>query len=104
MQTKSHVRFSFRVQLLNMFCHFIIHCQFEHGLSHTRANGSGSEEPDSALSDDPTVQRNGQVWSNHNHDSRACSGGVGSYILTPVVNRNNILTGTRAVRTRPYRT
>ena len=32
-----------------MFCHFIIHCQFEHDLSHTRANGS--EEPDSAISD-----------------------------------------------------
>ena len=30
-----------------MFCHFIIHCQFEHDLSHTRANGSPSEEPDS---------------------------------------------------------
>ena len=38
-----------------MFCHFIIHCQFEHALSHTRANGSPSEEPDSAVSDDPTA-------------------------------------------------
>ena len=44
-----------------MFCHFIIHCQFEHGLSHSRANGSPSEEPDSALSDDLTVHWNGQV-------------------------------------------
>ena len=32
-----------------MFCHFIIHSQFEHDLSHTRANSSPSEEPDSAL-------------------------------------------------------
>ena len=38
-----------------MFCHFIIHSQFEHGLSHSRANGSPSEEPNSALSDDLTV-------------------------------------------------
>ena len=37
-----------------MFCHFIIHSQFEHDLSHTRVNGSPSEEPDSALSDNPT--------------------------------------------------
>ena len=61
-----------------MFCHFIIHSQFEHDLSHTRANGSPSEEPDSALSDDPTVHRNGPVWSGHDSGSRACSGGVGS--------------------------
>ena len=61
-----------------MFCHFKIHSQFEHGLSHTRANGSGSEEPDSALSDDLTVQRNGQVWSSHDFGSRACTGGFGS--------------------------
>ena len=61
-----------------MFCHFIIHCQFEHDLSHTRANGSPSEEPDSALSDDPIVHRNGPVWSSHDSGSRACSGGVGS--------------------------
>ena len=32
-----------------MFCHFTIHSQFEHSLSHSRANGSPSEEPDSAL-------------------------------------------------------
>ena len=32
-----------------MFCHFIIHSQFEHDVSHTRANGSPSEEPDSVL-------------------------------------------------------
>ena len=38
-----------------MFCHFIIHSQFEHDLSYTRANGSPSEEPDSALSDGLTV-------------------------------------------------
>ena len=38
-----------------MFDNFIIHSQFEHGVSHTRANGPGSEEPDSALSDDFTV-------------------------------------------------
>ena len=61
-----------------MFCHFIIHSQFEHDLSHTRVNGSPSEEPDSALSDDPTVHRNGPVWSGHDSGSRACSGGVGS--------------------------
>ena len=61
-----------------MFCHFIIHSQFEHDLSHARANGSPSEEPDSALSDDPTVHRNGPVWSGHDSGSRACSGGVGS--------------------------
>ena len=59
-----------------MFYHFIIHSQFEHDLSHTRANGSPSEEPDSALSDDPTVHRNGPVWSGHDSGSRACSGGV----------------------------
>ena len=48
------------------------------GLSHTRASDSGSEEPDSALSDDLTVQRNGQVWSSHDFGSRACTGGFGS--------------------------
>ena len=58
-----------------MFCHFIIHSQLEHGLSHTRANGYGSEEPDSALSDDLTVQRNGHVWSSHDFGSKACTGG-----------------------------
>ena len=57
---------------------YLIHSQFEHDLSHTRANGSGSEEPDSALSDDLTVQRNGQVWSSHDFGSRACTGGFGS--------------------------
>ena len=61
-----------------MFCHFIIHSQLEHDLSHTRANGSPSEEPDLALSDDPTVHRNGPVWSGHDSGPRACSGGVGS--------------------------
>ena len=62
MQTKSHVRLSFRVTVVkHMFCHFIIQCQFEHDLSDTRANGSPYEEPDSALSDDPTVHRNGPV-------------------------------------------
>ena len=57
-----------------MFCHFIIHSQFEHDLSYTRANGSPSEEPDSALSDGLTVHRNGPVWSRHDSGS----GGVGS--------------------------
>ena len=61
-----------------MFCHFIIHSQFEHDLSHKRANGSPSAEADSALSDDLTVHRNGQDWSGHDSGSRACSGGVGS--------------------------
>ena len=73
-----------------MFCHFIIHNQFEHGLSHSRANGSGSEEPDSALSDNLAVHRNGPVWSVHDSGPRACSGWVGScFILTPLVNRKN---------------
>ena len=57
---------------------FIIHSPFEHDLSYTRANGSPSEEPDSALSDGLTVHRNGTVWSHHDSGSRACSGGVGS--------------------------
>ena len=55
-----------------------IDSQFEHDLSQTRANGSPSKEPDLALADDPTVQRNGPVWSGHDSGSRACSGGVGS--------------------------
>ena len=61
-----------------MFCHFIIHSQFEHSLSHSRANGSPSEEPDLALSDDLTVHWNGQVWSRHDSGSRAWSGGIKS--------------------------
>ena len=74
-----------------MFCHFIIHSQFEHDLSYTRANGSPSEEPDSALTDGHTVHRNGPVWSRHDSGSRACSGGVGScsYVLTPTINMKN---------------
>ena len=73
-----------------MFCHFIIHSQFEHSLSHTRANGSGSEEPDSALSDNLAVQRNGQIWSRYDFGLRAWSGWVRKlFILTPVVNRRN---------------
>ena len=61
-----------------MFCHFIIHSQFEHSLSHSRANGSPFEEPDSALSDDLTVHWNGQIWSRHDPGSRAWSGGIKS--------------------------
>ena len=59
-----------------MFCHFIIHSQFEHDLSYTGANGSPSEEPDSALSDGLTVHRNGPVGPRHDSGSRACSGGL----------------------------
>ena len=73
MQTKSHVRLLFSVPLLtvkHMFCHFIIHSQFEHSLSHSRANGSPSEEPDSALSDDLTV-RIAAIRSNNNSSNMA---------------------------------
>ena len=73
-----------------MFCHFIIYSQFEHDLSYTRANGSSSEEPDSALSDGLTVHRNGPVWSRHDSGSRACSGGVWKLlVLTPAMNMKN---------------
>ena len=72
-----------------MFCHFIIHSQFEHDLSHTRANGSPFEEPDSALSDDPTVHRNGPVWSGHDSGSSVLWWGWKLLVLTPAVNMKN---------------
>ena len=61
-----------------MFYHFIIHTEFEHGLSHSRANGSPSEEPDSALSNDLTVHRIGKVWWRHDSVSKAWSGEIKS--------------------------
>ena len=61
-----------------MFYHFIIHTEFEHGLSHSRANGSPSEEPNSALSNDLTVHRIGKVWWRHDSVSKAWSGGIKS--------------------------
>ena len=90
---------------MHMFCHFMIHSLFEHGFSHTRAKSAGSEEPDSTLSDGLSVHRLTVKFGRVTIlvRERALVGLEVVHTDTDGEQEEHSLTGTRGIRTRPYR-